>query len=271
MSNDFSLNLKLLCSYYKSIADVCRRLDVNRSQFNRYLNGRSQPSANMLLKLCTFFGVEKHEILLPHSQFERLVKVRPKRAEADEPSHPLWPHLQQLEQWSANHNLERYLGYYFEYYQSMACPGKILRTLVCMEKQGEHVVYQRTERLQESPADKVFHGKYLGVVHYLTDRIFMSDYESLTGHELTQTILFPSFKNRILRLTGLKLGVSGSGERMPCCARVVYEYLGPQVDVLNALSLCGLYQQDSSAIDDSVRHSIHNDVGMYEWHFRARP
>ncbi|ASP40150.1 hypothetical protein CHH28_16360 [Bacterioplanes sanyensis] len=88
---------------------------------------------------------------------------------------------------------------------------------------------------------------------------------------MTQTILFPSFKNRILRLSGLKLGVSGSGERMPCCARVVYEYLGPQVDVLNALSLCGLYQQDSSAIDDSVRHSIHNDVGMYEWHFRARP
>ena len=81
---------------------------------------------------------------------------------------------------------------------------------------------RRTERLVERPREKACHGVYLGLAHFLTDRIFLTDYESLTGLEMTQTILFPSFKNRVTRLTGLKLGVSGSGERMPCCARVAH-------------------------------------------------
>ncbi|MFV0665907.1 helix-turn-helix domain-containing protein [Denitromonas sp.] len=52
MHDDFARNLRLLCSYYKSIAEVCRRLNVNRPQFNRYLSGRYRPSANTLRRFC---------------------------------------------------------------------------------------------------------------------------------------------------------------------------------------------------------------------------
>ena len=31
------VNLAHLCGYYPSIAEVCRRLRINRQQFNRYL------------------------------------------------------------------------------------------------------------------------------------------------------------------------------------------------------------------------------------------
>ena len=96
------------------------------------------------------------------------------------------------------------------------------------------------------------------------------DYETLTGLEMTQTILFPSFKNRVTRLTGLKLGVSGSGERMPCCARVVYEYLGHTIEVRRALRLCGLYELDDERVDEATRRAVTNDIAPGEWHFRAR-
>ncbi len=267
MHQDFASNLRLLCSYYKSIAEVCRRLDINRPQFNRYLSGRYKPSAHTLLRFCDFFGVEEHEILMPHEQFERLIKVRPRPQPIEESEHLESDHLDRLQRGIAN--LDKYLGYYFEYYQSMAYPGRILRTLICIERRDDRVCYQRTERLREHPGDKVFHGVYLGIASFLTDRIFMMDYESLTGNEMTQTILFPSFKNRVSRLSGLKLGVSGSGERMPCCARVVYEYLGISVDKQRALSLCGLYEQDSSEIDPSIRAMIRNTMGSDDWHFRA--
>lgn len=268
MHQDFASNLRLLCSYYKSIAEVCRRLDINRPQFNRYLSGRYKPSANTLLKFCDFFGVEEHEILMPHDQFERLIKVRPRTLVVNESERQEIEHFDRLQQAGAN-GLDKYLGYYFEYYLSMACPGRILRTLICIERQDDKVFYQRTERLREHPGEKVFHGVYLGVAHFLTDRIFMVDYESLTGNEMTQTILFPSFKNRVSRLSGLKLGVSGSGERMPCCARVVYEYLGVSVDKQRALSLCGLYDYDSEEIDASIKISISNTIAEGEHHFRA--
>ncbi|MBR0568806.1 helix-turn-helix transcriptional regulator [Azoarcus sp. L1K30] len=269
MHEDFARNLRLLCGYYSSIADVCRRLDINRPQFNRYLSGRYRPAARTLRRFCEFFGVEEHEILLPSAQFERLVQVRPVTPATATPDTLETPHLAHLRELGSS-GLDKYLGYYFETYASMACPGKILRTLVCLERRDDRVCYQRTERLAETRHGKVFHGRYLGLVHLLTDRIFLVDYESLTGLEMTQTILFPSFKNRVTRLTGLKLGASGSGERMPCCARVVYEFLGTSINVRKALRLCGLHEADDPAIDAATRAAVINDIAPGEWHLRAR-
>lgn len=269
MTEDFARNLRLLCSYYKSIAEVCRRLNINRPQFNRYLSGRSRPSANTLRRCCDFFGVEEHEILMPHGQFQNLIQVRPRDTGVSEQPALETDHLARLSGLGAG-GMERYLGYYFEYHISMACPGKLLRMLVCIEQRDGRVYYQRTERLKENPHEKSYHATYLGMASLLTDRIFMVDYEALTGHEVTQTILFPSFKNRVSRLTGLKMGVSGSGERMPCCTRVLYEYLGHSVDLRRALALCGLYALDSSEIDPSILAAVANDMEAGEWHFRAR-
>jgi transcriptional regulator with XRE-family HTH domain len=269
MNEDFTRNLRLLCSYYKSIAEVCRRLDINRPQFNRYLNGRYKPSASTLRSFCEFFGVEEHEIMLPHSQFARLIQVRPQSRASEVPAKPEAGPLAQLGAQGLQ-GLERYLGYYFEYYLSMARPGKLLRTLVCLERRGDQVYYQRTERMEVRPGERPNHNRYLGMAYFLTDRIFMVDYESLNSHEMTQTILFPSFKNRISRLSGLKLGVSDNSERMPCCARVLFEYLGPEVQVRKALALCGVYELDSPQIDESVLQAVRNDLGEHEWHFRAR-
>ncbi|REG81608.1 helix-turn-helix domain-containing protein [Marinomonas pollencensis] len=268
MSDDFKDNLRLLCSYYKSTAEVCRRLGINRPQFNRYLSGTNRPSANTMRRFCEFFGVENHEIVLPHQEFLRLVQTRPVSLK-QQSSSVAAAHLSRLNELGQT-GLASYYGYYFEYYLSMAHPGEILRTLICIEEHDGHAVYQRTERLLEDGRSKPFHNVYKGMVQFLSGRIFLMDYESLTGVEMTQTILFPSFKSRIDRLNGLRLGVSGSGERMPCCARVVYEYLGEKIDQYRALRQCGLYSRDSEDIDFGIRQSIINQMAPDEWHFRAR-
>lgn len=269
MTNDFANNLQLLCSYYKSIAEVCRCLDINRAQFNRYINGRHKPGANNMRRICDFFGVEDFEIVMPHSQFKLLIQVRPKPKSEGVYALPETTHLSKIAD-SSTSDLDKYLGYYFEYYISMAHPGKILRTLVCFEKKGSNVYYQRTERIIEPPNKKAYHGIYLGMVSFLVDRIFMVDYESLTAHEISQTILFPTFKNRISQLKGLKIGVSGSGERMPICTRVVYEYLGKSVNLKKAFSFCGLYTMETKDIDISIKEAVKNDMKEGEWHFRGR-
>lgn len=267
--SDFSKNLQLLCSYYKSIAEVCRQLSFNRAQFNRYLNGRHKPSANTLLRICDFFGVEDFEIMMPHNQFKLLIQVKPRAVDKENTTIPELEHLEILER-NSTRDLDKYLGYYFEYYMSMAHPGKLLRTLVCFEKRGQKFYYQRTERIVETPHKKAYHCVYLGMANFLVDRIFMVDYESLTQHEISQTILFPTFKNRVSQLKGLKIGVSGSGERMPICTRVIFEYLGTSINISKAFSLCGLYNLDSPDIDDSIKIAIKNDMRADEIHFRAR-
>ena len=68
-NDDFTANLKFLCGHYKSVADVCRRLKINRQQFNKYLGGHSAPSQYNLRKICEFFGVDEGEILASHDAF----------------------------------------------------------------------------------------------------------------------------------------------------------------------------------------------------------
>lgn len=73
MSDTLGANLRLLCSHYRSIAEVCRKLAINRAQFNKYLAGQSRPTPYNLKRICDFFGVEDYELLLPPEQFVRLL------------------------------------------------------------------------------------------------------------------------------------------------------------------------------------------------------
>ncbi|MFN3581187.1 MAG: hypothetical protein ACK4VV_12035 [Pseudomonas sp.] len=132
--------------------------------------------------------------------------------------------------------------------------------MICLERRDERVVFQRTERMQPNPHEPHYHNRYQGIAYLLADRLFLVDYESLNRREITQTILFPSFRNRVTWLTGLKVGVSDSSQRMPCCARVLYEYLGPSVRLRKAFSLCGLYDSQDPSIDQSIREAVSNDV-----------
>ncbi|KPQ26246.1 MAG: Cro/C1-type HTH DNA-binding domain [Halomonas sp. HL-48] len=266
MHDDFVANLRLLCSYYPSIAEVCRRLTINRAQFNRYLSGRYRPSHAALQRICHFFGVTTEDIALPHHDFRALVQTGQLNTETTPATLP-WPNA--LVQ-RGSEGMERYIGRYFELYHSMSRPGQLMRTLVCLEKREGGVVYQRTERMQTSPDARPCHNRYVGTAVKLADRLFLVDHETLNGHEITQTILFPSFQSQVTRLTGLKIGVADNSERMPCCVRVVYQRLDKQVSLREALAQCGLITLDDPSLDDALRAAIQNDVGADEHHFRAR-
>ena len=286
---DFSANLRLSCSHHRSIAEVCRRLDLNRPQFNRYLAGQSRPAAHTLRKLGDFFGFEVFEWWLPHSDFAQLLKTKPQAApsvkEADAAPPPAFPrHLRQLANLGSKvaPAMARYLGVYYEYYWSMSYPDRVLRSLVCMVRarpadaaDGAGVRYVRWERLAPPGTDRsVERCRYEGSAYMLNERIFMLDIESFTENELTQTICFPSYRSRVTRLSGLKIGVSASEPRHPCSTRVLLEFLGPRVDLRHALSQCGLiepYVESVGSINPEILRLIDNREPGSAQHFVALP
>jgi transcriptional regulator with XRE-family HTH domain len=265
---EFCENLRMLCSYYRSVADVCRKLNINRAQFNRYLNGSSKPSNHTLERICDFFGVEPSEIYLPREHFHQIIQVRPKQ----KPERAVYTdHIARL-QHQSHGKFDKYLGYYYEYYLSMSSRGKVLRGLVHMFMQDGGVYYERFERFpQNATLDGTFKCKYLGGAFYLNDRIFLVDYESLTGNEMVQTVLFPSYKNKVARLSGLMLGVASSHERSIGCARVVFEYLGKEIDVRKAMRLCGIFDTATVEIDPSILKAIDNSPHKDQHHFYTIP
>ncbi len=73
---------------------------------------------------------------------------------------------------------------------------------------------------------------------------------------MSQTILIPSFKSRISRLNGLKAGVSSGDRRTPACTRVVWEYLGTEINRVMAYRQVMLYEPDDPRIDDDIRQRL---------------
>lgn len=73
----FGKNLKTLSMSAPSIAQLCRDIDINRTQFNRYLNGEAFPRPEVLQRICKHFDVDARILLEPledlreQSQFPR--------------------------------------------------------------------------------------------------------------------------------------------------------------------------------------------------------
>ena len=270
MSDYLGHNLKLLCSHYRSIAEVCRKLAINRAQFNKYLSGQSRPTAHNLKRICDFFGVEAYELSLPGEQFAHLIGARGAGLEQQAGGDPLLELLQPLREHASS--LARYCGYYFEYANCMSVPGQILLSLVQLREERGSYLFERQERQEPSraangKAEDWVRCRYLGAAFYLQDRLFLIDYESLTGNEMSQTILIPSFKSRITRLNGLKTGVSSGDRRTPACTRVVWEYLGTEINRVNAYRQVMLYSPDDPRLDADIRQrlgSAHIRDGLFE-------
>ncbi|WNW13789.1 helix-turn-helix transcriptional regulator [Pseudomonas sp. DTU_2021_1001937_2_SI_NGA_ILE_001] len=268
MSSHLGENLRLLCSHYRSIALVCRQIGINRGQFNKYLSGDSQPTAFNLKRIGDFFGVESFELVLPPEQFARLIGARGLQVDASARQDPLTELLKPLRERSGD--LSRYCGYYFEYANCMSVPGTILLSLVHMREEGGVFMFERQERqvlAGVGPAEDSARCRYLGAAFQLHDRLFLIDYESLTFNEVSQTILIPSFKSRITRLNGLKTGVSSGDRRTPACTRVVWEFLGTEINRINAYRQVMLYRPDDPRIDEDIRQILaHGPVrdGLFE-------
>ncbi|MEH6651531.1 MAG: helix-turn-helix transcriptional regulator [Motiliproteus sp.] len=266
-------NLRLLCSYKKSISEVCRELDINRQQFNKYLSGKTAPSGNNFRLICDYFGVEEYEILMPHDEFEPIIRARPVADTESSPvRRPEFEFLDQLIKHS-NDDLSKYEGGYYIYYHSTSYPGKVLKGYgVIYEEESRHF-FKWIERLslKGSSGRDGFVYKIKGLVLGLGNRIFISGYEQLLNNEMIHLTLFPTYKNKVSQLAGLMLGVSGTDSREPVCQRLILSYLGRSTDHRQALKHCGIFDEDSDEVDGEIRTRIQNTIEPGESVFRGRP
>lgn len=148
MSEHLGANLKLLCSHYRSISEICRQLAINRAQFNKYLSGQSQPTPYNRKRIGDFFGVEDYELGLPPEQFARLIGARTSAQPRQPSNDPLLRLLQPLRAEAGD--LGRYCGYYFEYANCMSVPGSILLSLVHLYEEDGVFLFERQERQERT-------------------------------------------------------------------------------------------------------------------------
>lgn len=123
-------------------------------------------------------------------------------------------------------DLGRYCGYHLEYTSCMSVPGNILLSLVHLyEEDGMFLLERRGHQEHTSSTDvqaeEWAHYHYFGAALQLQDRMFLTNYESLTLNKMSQAVLIPSLRNRTAHLNDLKMGVPGGDRRTPAYGRVI--------------------------------------------------
>ncbi|WP_397544108.1 helix-turn-helix domain-containing protein [Roseovarius salis] len=258
MSSDFSANLNLLCSYQRSIAEVCRRLGVNRQQFNKYLSSQSRPSRRNMRRICDYFGVTESEILMEHGQFEQMIALRRRPVERTELERPLH-HLETI--WRNSQQMQKYVGFYFRYFFSFGNKGMVIRSLASIHRDDDRYYWKNIEILRDPRTGHVSSlNKYEGAVFFLADRIYIMEYETLEVNSITQVTLYPSYQHRLDRLFGIQTGGPTRRGRKPGASRVALEYLGRDIDVRQALRQTGLYEPSGGDIREDIVGAITNTI-----------
>ncbi len=263
---DLAANLRLLCSYSRSVSEVCRRIGINRQQFNKYLAGRS-PSLQNLRRIADHFGLDDSELLLDHQDFRRLIAIK----------RPLTEQLTHLSERARDillltpqsvEQLQAHMGYYHNYFCPAEFPGKILRGLVQVFEDGGMVFSRNFERYPGTLHRAT--RKYRGLFMHSGERVVMFEREETVGKMLWLTVLYPYDRDQPSLLPGLTVGVTSSSARDIACYRVILQRLGRSVDLRAALGACGLFDKDDARIDPAIRRRVHNDMTPDEAAFVMR-
>ncbi|MFB4202657.1 hypothetical protein KBTX_02640 [wastewater metagenome] len=266
-SDDFPRNLRLVCSYSRSIADTCRRLGVNRQQFHRYLSGDSRPGLQRLRLISDYFGFEESEMLLDHETFRRLVAVkRPVAGEFSAISERMRDIL--LLNPDSHERLREYTGYYYNYFCPAEHPGRLMRGFIQVTEDSGFVFSRNIERYPDDPRQTTL--KYNGLFVHSGQNVLMFEREASVGKMVWLTVLYARDRDQPSLMPGLTLGVTGTADRGIACYRVILQYLGRDVPLRETLRGCGLYDLDDPRIDPAIRERVRNEMQPEEPAFSFR-
>lgn len=268
---DYRMNLQFCCDHYRSVSEVCRRLAINRQQFNRYLAGAAIPSRHNHKLITDFFGLEDGELFTPHATFVASFKRRVKTRDAPEMLPPLASLLRAVSSLGPG-GLSEYQGFYFKYFYTYLGGKRVKRELAHWRYDRDALVSSVKQRYlgedEQGDATSRFI-TYRGVVGNLGDRLIVIDHHRGMPHEVSTMFLYP--KGRLLkRLNGLTLGVSHSSARPIAAARVVLDFLGTEIDIRSALSKLGTFDVDEPSVPADVKRAVKNDMHADETIFLAR-
>ncbi|MEX3010704.1 helix-turn-helix domain-containing protein [Hoeflea sp. TYP-13] len=246
---DLSENLRLLCDFEHSVSDACRSMGINRQQFSKYLSGISKPSTRNLNKICHHFQVRPSDLFLPHDEFANSEIIESRRLNIDRPVHA-GPRFRAAFD-GHSRSLNKYLGYYLTHFYSFSWKGLVLCALTHLFNRDGQICTRTIERSWDPGSNALFLSKYDGQVALLGNRLFVTEYQSLAKDAIVETVLYPAGRGQLTYLRGVTFGLS-SRQRNPYMSRVVWRYLGSNIDIRSAMNSVGLFDPAARKIDPHV-------------------
>jgi transcriptional regulator with XRE-family HTH domain len=223
---NFAKNLRALCDKTGAISTICRKANINRQQFNKYLSGDHAPSPRNLRLIANFFGLslpvlfsepEEFQTLLEGNFFNVIERLRhSKHVQAFIESTVLAPRTDDA----------HILGVYDRYQYSSIYSGEILRSIFCIYRNGEFTQHYYVEHFPsyDDPRKLGYVFRYHGFTFFLEGRIFAIDFEAEQKNEITFSNFAPVKRSMTRFMFGVASGIAATMFRQPFATKVALHH-----------------------------------------------
>lgn len=246
--DSFPENLRYLCGYHRSVAEVCRKLSINRQQFNKYLAGANLPSDHNMRKICQFFEIDAASLFAPHAKFVTDYEGRQATLStgwhaADSGFFP-----------AGDERMRKYCGYYYAYVVSPSYPNRVIKSITRIFEASRKFATKTYERIYDVEVEESYYvNKYDGMAFFYAGLLYIIERETLNNRGYIFTALYPSYRSPVGLMNGMVLGISGGSLRRPFGSQIVFEAKGEAPDLRVMVGDCGCHGFDSEAIADAVK------------------
>ncbi|WP_108261874.1 helix-turn-helix transcriptional regulator [Mangrovicoccus ximenensis] len=225
----FSANLRRLCEQQGSISRICRKIGINRQQFNKYLAGRHTPSTANIRAIANHFGLDPEVMFSPEEEFRALI---------DGDFFDTFNRMRRMPQVAAflstamavpDSVRQSLVGVYDRYHYSSIYPRRILRASMCIYAGADLLQHVYVERFphQDDRSRTAYRFRYHGFVLPIEGRIFTLDFETEQRNEMTFGIYSQIQRNTKSVLLGITSGIAANMYRQPFSTRQALHYRRP--------------------------------------------
>lgn len=231
-------NLRRLVSSHASVAAVCRGLNMNRTQFERYLQGKSVPDRATAKLICDYFRIDEDELY-----------------RAPEPPSPADAGLSPIHQ-TLYENMVRGPapaiagGTYFTYFAVPDRPDLVMRSVTFVRREAELVTFRRVTRWAEGlrRGGARAPGWHYGVaISQLNWIYFAGINRRQTGEPSIVAVQWAPFSEPVL--VGNAFVLTGT---RPVCVKVIMRQEVRRISLRQALRMSGLVSLDDPSLDRIV-------------------
>ena len=226
---NFAANLRYLCEKHGSISNACRKLSINRQQFNKYLSGSHAPSPQNMRSIANHFGVNAQLLFSSSDEFRGLVDGNFFRAMEMLGASSKFAAFFESVSIRPQVDDEQLFGVYDRYQYSSIYQARILKSTFCIYKSGNFIQHYYVERFPsyDAPSRIDYTFKYHGFLFPIADRLFSVDFEAIQRNEITTAIYAPVRRNSTKFLFGIATGIAATMFRQPFATRSALHYRGP--------------------------------------------
>ncbi|WP_246728200.1 helix-turn-helix domain-containing protein [Mesorhizobium japonicum] len=222
-------NLRTLCDQHGSVAAVCRKINVNRQQFNKYLSGVHVPSAANIRIIANYFGLSVPILFSDPEEFRTLVDGNFFHAMTTARQLPEFSRFISNMIVENNSQDNEIAGIYDRYQFSSIYKGFVLKSAFCIYRNREFLQHYYVERFPsfDTPRKTEYIFKYYGFCFPLADRLFTADFEGIQCNELTFGVYAQVKRNAKRFMFGISSGIAANVFRQPYSTKVALHYRGP--------------------------------------------